>query len=255
MVEFITIYGLVSTRNLKEVKYVGATKQSLKCRLYAHIKECKKSISKKSIWITSEKNKGYTIKIIAIDITDRKNAASLEKQWIDKYNSMGYNLTNSTKGGEIYNTSSGRVPVVLLTKSGNFYKEFDSISETCLFFNTNRKSIENVLYKKCKTCKGFQIIYKRDYNKLNNYNLLKPLKRILTKEERNSAWKLNSLKAAEKNSIAIGAFDENGNLIYRFKNVMAAHNSEYGFNKTGIIKVLRGERNTHKSYFWKKLIN
>ena len=255
MVEFVKIYGLVSNRNLKEVKYIGATRQSLQCRLYEHIKECKKSISKKSIWMISEKNKGYNIKIITLDITDRKNAAFLEKQWIDTYNSMGYNLTNSTKGGEIYNTSNNGVSVVLLTKSGNFYKEFVSISETCLFFNTSRKAIENVLYKKHRTYKGFQIIYKRDYNKLNNYNLLKPLKKILTKEERNSAWRLNSLKAAEKNSIPIGAFDANNNLIYRFKNVIDAHNSEYGFNKTGIIKVLSGKRNTHKSYFWKKLIN
>jgi len=94
--EKILIYGLVSSENLDEIKYIGKTKQKINKRIHDHIRESKKIKTKKDIWIQNALNNGFSITYKIIEECDESNWVIKEKYWISKLSG----LTNTSKGGD-----------------------------------------------------------------------------------------------------------------------------------------------------------
>lgn len=82
-----------------DVRYVGKTIQSLKRRLYSHLR-CRYK-SHKSSWIKSLKAKELEPKITLIEeIPYTEDWKWLECYWISQFKAWGFNLTNMTDGGD-----------------------------------------------------------------------------------------------------------------------------------------------------------
>jgi hypothetical protein len=113
----ILIYGLVSSENLNEIKYVGKTYQNIKKRIHDHIRESKKLKTKKDIWIQETLDKNLKIEYKIIEECDESNWLIREKYWIKKLKK----LTNISKGGD-----GGRG--LLATKTYDELKDFVSKS-------------------------------------------------------------------------------------------------------------------------------
>jgi DNA-binding protein Fis len=84
-----------------KVFYVGITKKKLSYRLREHLKDRESRSPKKSNKIRSERRKGNTIEIFGLlefDTLDEVHAA--ERKYIAWCRTIGFELTNSTDGGE-----------------------------------------------------------------------------------------------------------------------------------------------------------
>lgn len=94
------IYGLKDPLT-NEIRYIGRSSSGLK-RPTEHFRPHKlKQKSKKSSWIKSCLNKGYSPEIVILEkFNDFKQLNQAEKRWIKYYNDLGHKLTNHTKGGD-----------------------------------------------------------------------------------------------------------------------------------------------------------
>lgn len=105
----IKIYTLSSTRNPKDIRYVGKSKQSLNRRLSQHLssaQKCKKSgyhLNYNYNWINKELADGYKILIEELDSLEfnlDEDWKWLEQYWICQIKAWGFNLCNLTDGGD-----------------------------------------------------------------------------------------------------------------------------------------------------------
>jgi len=82
-----------------EIRYVGKTIQSLKRRLYSHLR-CRYKTHKSS-WIKSLRKQGLEPKITLIEeIPYCEDWQWLECYWISQFKAWGFNLINMTDGGD-----------------------------------------------------------------------------------------------------------------------------------------------------------
>lgn len=95
-----SIYYLVSTRNLLNIRYVGKTFNSLNFRLKGHKNNAKKDNTYIKNWIRKETKDGFEIKIFLIEECKTELWEEREKFWIAYYKSIGFKLCNSTEGGQ-----------------------------------------------------------------------------------------------------------------------------------------------------------
>lgn len=93
------IYSL-NCPTTNEIKYIGQTIHTLRSRLTKHL--CDRSGNKKGTWITSLKNRKLKPTINLIFVSERKNLNYWEKFFVRKFKQLGYDLKNSTEGGECY---------------------------------------------------------------------------------------------------------------------------------------------------------
>ena len=93
------IYGLVSTKDLTDVRYVGKTLQRLSNRLYEHLQCHKGKNTYKQSWIKQQQKLGHDIKIILIDEVWSEDWEFWEMFWIQEYFRRGNKLTNLSPGG------------------------------------------------------------------------------------------------------------------------------------------------------------
>lgn len=113
------IYGL-RLKNSDEIRYIGYTSKSLQHRLYGHLTETIKYNHKNACWIKKHKDlEGIDIILLEDNIADIKIAQETEIRYIKNYRENGYNLTNTTDGGE---GVCGEFLSNILKKEGNpFY--------------------------------------------------------------------------------------------------------------------------------------
>jgi hypothetical protein len=99
-----TIYALVDPRRSGKdaVRYIGVTHGSLRRRLTVHLADarCHKDGPNHRVhWLMSLLSAGVTPQIVALETVDR-DGFKRECQVIAEYRSEGYDLTNTTDGGE-----------------------------------------------------------------------------------------------------------------------------------------------------------
>lgn len=98
----VRIYKLIDPLdNLKSVRYIGITTESIEKRLYRHIWSSKKNKrTHKDKWICKLLSEGRSPEIVLLqEVFGWDNACKIEVKLIDQYKSNGI-LTNSTLGGE-----------------------------------------------------------------------------------------------------------------------------------------------------------
>jgi hypothetical protein len=95
----IYIYILLDPRD-GNVRYVGKT-NGKQCRLKSHICSAKRGEkTHKANWVRLLLNEGLKPKLIIIDEILETNWEFWEEYWISQFKVWGFNLTNSTNGGE-----------------------------------------------------------------------------------------------------------------------------------------------------------
>lgn len=95
------IYHLTDNRYPTDIRYVGKTIKKLSERLSIHLSQSNLiDKSYKNNWIKSLLNEGIKPIITLIEEVDDDIWVEREMYWISHYKSNGFNLTNSTDGGE-----------------------------------------------------------------------------------------------------------------------------------------------------------
>lgn len=86
----------------KEVRYIGFTSRKvLNKRYFEHLRKSILSIkTKKNNWIKSLLNKGLYPIIEIVEEVRKENWQDSERYWIAQFKAWGFNLCNSTDGGE-----------------------------------------------------------------------------------------------------------------------------------------------------------
>ena len=95
------IYTLSDPRTPDNIRYIGQTSQVLEKRLSGHIRDAKNSKGTHKIyWIRSLLKENIIPKIEPIDEVSKNEISFWEQYYISLYKHWGFNLTNSTNGGE-----------------------------------------------------------------------------------------------------------------------------------------------------------
>ena len=116
MQKYVYIYS-ISEPDSKIVRYVGKTKFSLEKRLKQHLKE--KVKCHRYYWIQSIIKKGKVPIIQIIDEVPEDNWQFWEMYWIEQFKNWGFNLVNSTNGGDgIDGFKHSKETIELLRKLG-----------------------------------------------------------------------------------------------------------------------------------------
>jgi group I intron endonuclease len=96
----IFIYKLIDPIS-NEIRYVGKTKNTLTKRLYEHLTVRNlKPNNHKNNWIKLLLSLNVKPKIELIEIVNANNWIQKEIYWINYFRENGYNLTNTSNGGE-----------------------------------------------------------------------------------------------------------------------------------------------------------
>jgi hypothetical protein len=169
-----TLIYTLSDPDTKEIRYIGKTIKPLKHRLASHIYTSKKKNNHRCSWIKSITNKGKKPIINIIDFCEWDKSQKLEEYWISQFKTWGFNLVNSTDGGEgnlglKLSTIRKQNLIKVHSKTvyqydieGNFIREFNSCQEAANYLNISSNSkIAACARKIRKTCKGFQWSYKK----------------------------------------------------------------------------------------------
>lgn len=86
-----------------EIRYIGLTTTTIEKRFKKHIRDIDRSKSYKNNWLRTVRHSGLLDKLkievieeVSIDILNER-----ERYWIQYYNDLNFNLTNTTPGGEV----------------------------------------------------------------------------------------------------------------------------------------------------------
>jgi len=197
----VRIYGLYSSKNPNNIRYVGKTSESLNKRLSRHIQSCEKEKTRKSNWIKKELKNGNKILIIEIfEVPKNDNWEKWEIYFISEYKKIGHKLTNSTIGGEDLQGANNpffgknhtkkslklnrlsqpnRKEINQYDLKGNLLNTFDSIREASKKINISISSISDVCKQKPKyrTAGGYVWRYKDELFSLEYTNPAKHLRK------------------------------------------------------------------------------
>lgn len=96
------IYGLSDPRNPNEIRYIGQTKRTLAHRLNQHIQRAKYSgeTNYRCCWVRSLLDINLKPVIVLIENNISEDLINIKEiELIQKYRNLGFNLTNTTDGG------------------------------------------------------------------------------------------------------------------------------------------------------------
>jgi hypothetical protein len=169
----------------KEIRYVGLTTTSLKTRLNSHMyniryRECTTHRAK---WLKSLDS--FPIITLIDEIVSDQIEWWLEEYYIDQFKAWGFNLVNSTNGGPVPITKSGKHnpnygnkynsllkttkgPIVQLDLDGNYIRTATCTAEFEKY-GLNTSNVCLCIQKKRSNHKGFQFIKAEDYNPDETY--------------------------------------------------------------------------------------
>jgi len=163
---------------LKEVKYIGKTK-NLKDRLSRHMQpsNLKRLWNPKNKWLKYLKNNNLMPIMEFLDQGDEDNIDDLEIYWISQFKQWGFNLKNSTIGGQnptpkntklknnhiinLKKNHPNKKVVCQYTKDNKFVKEYNSIVEAEL--QTNLTHISCCCKGRRKSVGDYYFRYKNNY--------------------------------------------------------------------------------------------
>lgn len=244
----ITIYALSSSKEPNNIRYVGKLKE----RLNRHISSSKYEKTRKANWIRKELKSGNNILIKEVFIVPKNDDwKKWEIHFISEHKKLGYNLTNSTKGGESlsgndnpffnkkhteesiqknkdnqpYSKEINKYDLV-----GNLLKTYKSIREASLDTNLSNTSIYDVCHHrpKCKTAGGYVWRLKGESFSLEYLNSAEHLRKSICQYDKKGKLlkEFASLsQASEKTGISVGNIsrccNKNiktiGGYVWRFK--------------------------------------
>ena len=130
---------------------------------------------------------------------------------------------------------SNKRPIVQLDMDGNFIKEFDCIDSAAKEIGTSPSLISAIAMGKDyhKSVKGFQWVYKEEYNSDKDYHY------------HNNHFINTKKKVAQ--------YDLQGNLIAIYDSRKEAAKAVNSYDGGYITECCKGKRKTHKGFIWKNV--
>jgi len=193
------IYGLSSSENPEDIKYIGYTKLSLKERLRGHRDDAIRKKYKKATWIKSLQNKGFNVIISLIEdnIPTLEEMQEKEIQYIKIFKSLGAKLKNTTDGGAKVcsfenSVRSGKLntkAVIQYDLFGNKIKEYNSVGEAAKDNNIVDTAIT-------KSVKRGQVVLKKYLFRYKD-EIFKDIKNFRTKTRKVLPVKLINIETRE----------------------------------------------------------
>lgn len=163
-------------------KYIGCTLKTIKQRYRQHLYEKAADNNKKCNWILSLRKKGLRPTVVEVDCVPDKDVEFWEKYYISLYKSWGFDLKNTTMGGDITiaeNRDFSKVPILQYSINGEFIREWKGTIDASNFYGKSPHYIKAVLRGKRNSTLGF--IWRR---KTPNYRLkIKPVNLFPNKKE------------------------------------------------------------------------
>lgn len=172
------IYGLASSRDFSNIRYIGKTIQPLQKRLYGHLFDSRREETYKARWIQKELREGYKIKIAQIDEVWEEDWDFWEIFWIAEYYRKGYKLTNIDAGGH---QTDNMVEIIALTIKGKYIERFTSIGSAARYFNLSEKKIADNVRGEHRYVKNNVFIKASEYDPNKDYSI--------DKSKRTDRWK------------------------------------------------------------------
>jgi hypothetical protein len=220
------IYGLISSRNSEDVRYIGKTVQSLNERLNGHIRTRMSEKNHKVNWIRRELRNGYKIKIIKIDEVWEVDWKFWEIFWIYQYKKLGYNLVNGSNGGD---NNENNVPIIVLSINGKFLNRFNSIGAAARHYKLKERSVANNVRGQVSRLGKRIFINEESYDENKNYAI-------------DTSIRENRLKT-------IYQFTLNGEFIKEWKGISIAAKS-IGLSPCVISAALNKVQQSSGGYMW-----
>ena len=262
-----------------EIRYIGKC-DDLKKRLSLHLKENDieyKRNTKKNLWIKYLQDRDIIPKMEIVDVIPHREWKFWEQHYISLYRYFGYNLTNSTIGGDggemsedvkkkIYEKT--RKKILQYDRDGNFVKQWNSLTEATRYYKTSFSVIWNALNKVRPTAKNSLWEYKLSENyplKIKSFTSdrekmpkvilgrkktalkligKKPSKETLEKIRRGSMGKISPRRKK------ICQYDLNGNLIKEWNYIELAV-KESQVPRSQIFKCLNGKIKSDRGFIFK----
>lgn len=198
------------------VRYIGKT-NNIKNRLKRHLNNNSLSTTtKKNNWIISLLRNNLIPIIGVLDEINSEEIDFYEKFYISLFKSWGFDLLNSTDGGDGYDwsgrkhkkesnlknkiNSPSRKSVAQLDLDGNIIKKYHSLREAGLNNNINRAHISRVCRGIQKTSGGFKWKF---VDRINNHDFTEVKNRIIKYDK----------SRIDSRMMKIQVFDLNGNLL------------------------------------------
>ncbi len=215
------------------IRYIGVTKKTLKARLAAHKSSAKNAskLSHKINWFRSL-SKSPVIKLI--EEVPEEDMWYTEMYWISQFKHWGFNLVNTTEGGETPVTLYGKEnpnygnrydsnpinkgAIYQLDLEGNLIRMLNCI-EAGELYGLDPGCICRCVNKERTQHKGYQFI--KNYNPDQDY----------------------TFKPYNTQSKTVQKLDLQGNVLEEFPSASAAGGD-------GVGRVCRGERKTYKGFRW-----
>lgn len=214
----IYIYTLTDPQT-KTIRYIGKT-NNLKNRLKTHICEAKKGKTHKNNWINllTTNNLKPIIEILDI-VNETDNWEIVEKYWISQFKTWGFDLVNSSEGGEN--------PPILKSHSEETKQKLSLIKKE--YFKTNSHHRKGISHTKEHILKILET------KKQNPF--------IYTDEVRKKFSDSHLIYS----NVPCGQYNLNGELIKIWDRIIDA---THYYNTKHIIAVCQNKRKTTKGFIW-----
>ena len=248
------IYRIYNTET--EKNYIGST-NNLRRRIKKHRDELSSGKhSNKHLQNAYNKYSRESFDVFIEEIVDVENLIERETYYIEKYNSFnehyGYNLcapgkfpkhTKESKK-KLEDASKARIlPVIAINKdTGEFFKEFESVSSAAEYFNTSSSNISRTCKGVINYMKNHIFVYKNEYDVEKNYIYVKD-KKVISEETRSKMISSNS------KSIPVYKYSLLGEFYQKFPSRSNCENIE-GFNKEELRHILT----KHKTIIYKDVV-
>ena len=231
----IFIYTLSSSSDPNNIRYIGKTKNIID-RIRRHIGKYYLNLEDnyKNRWIKSELNKGNEILIEEIDLVEEENWKESEKYWIEQFRNWGFNLVNTTEGGDGLVLTKEIIEKRSKTRIKN---NFDRLQKEAFFFNIKKDNNGQWNGERlCSSCNTKVSYHARSFHRIL-YVVREGNKRkycISCLGMANSSIKTMTRKYGKK----ILQYDINMKLINEFESINSASKFT-GINKNSISRCAR----------------
>lgn len=255
--------GIYKIINLKNNKcYIGSA-VNLKTRINKHRYELEKNTHNNKYLLRSFIKHGinnFQVEILELfDIINYKKLLKLEEYYIKLYNSLdeGYNLIlnnsehfkniNKSKPHIEKNRKQQSISVMCFDRfTGEFVKEFNSITEASQYFNTSSSNISRICKGKLNYIKDHTFCYTKDYDKNKNYS--KPFYWSKNKKKSKEHIQKMTINSQNRLGIDIYKYDINWNFIKKYNSRSEAEKMN-NLNRESLRRKA-GLKTPFKGYYW-----